>query len=302
MKGATYNQLAVFSTIVKEGSIRGAARQLEIAAPSVSQSLKSLEAKIGMPLFSRSTRRIELTQAGQLLYERIGDHLSSLELAVDSLQDLNKAPSGRVRITLPKFVYDFLLKPYYAQFCHLYPDIELEISISDKVVNILDEGFDVGIRFGHRIQDGMVARPLTSPMKEALFASKDYLAKYGSPKTLSDVSEHKFIQYRFIGSNQIAPLLLNDNGQQHTVRGITALIVNDTDAMIDAAIKGLGIGRIVTPMIENQFTEGQLSPLLEQYWDEYPGLYIYFMQNSQKARRVRVLIDFLLDSTTHFRV
>ena len=170
-----------------------------------------------------------------------------------------------------------------------------------QVVNILDEGFDVGIRFGHRIQDGMVARPLTSPMKEALFASEDYLAKYGLPKTLSDVSEHKFIQYRFIGSNQIAPLLLNDNGQQHTVRGKTALIVNDTDAMIDAAIKGLGIGRIVTPMIENQFTEGQLSPLLERYWDEYPGLYIYFMQNSQKARRVRVLIDFLLDSTTHFR-
>ena len=175
MKGATYNQLSIFSTIVKEGSIRGAARQLEIAAPSVSQSLKLLEAHIGMPLFNRSTRRIELTQAGELLFERIGDHLINLDLALDSLQDLNKAPSGRVRVTLPKFAYDFLLRPIYAEFCERYPDIELEISIDDKVVNILDEGFDIGIRFGHRVDEGMVARALTSSMKEALFCSAKYI-------------------------------------------------------------------------------------------------------------------------------
>lgn len=301
MKGATYNQLSIFSTIVKEGSIRGAARQLEIAAPSVSQSLKLLEAHIGMPLFNRSTRRIELTQAGELLFERIGDHLINLDLALDSLQDLNKAPSGRVRVTLPKFAYDLLLRPIYAEFCDRYPDIELEISIDDKVVNILDEGFDIGIRFGHRVDEGMVARALTSSMKEALFCSAKYIKQYGVINSLDDVSDHRFIQYRFIGSNQIAPLTLNDEGQQRTVKGPTALIVNDTDAMLDGAKKGLGIGRIVMPMVQADIEQGTLVPVLQQYWDEYPGLFVYFMQNTQKALRVRVLIDFLIEKTTQYR-
>ena len=301
MKGATYNQLSIFSTIVKEGSIRGAARQLEIAAPSVSQSLKLLEAHIGMPLFNRSTRRIELTQAGELLFERIGDHLINLDLALDSLQDLNKAPSGRVRVTLPKFAYDLLLRPIYAEFCDRYPDIELEISIDDKVVNILDEGFDIGIRFGHRVDEGMVARALTSSMKEALFCSAKYIKQYGVINSLDDVSDHRFIQYRFIGSNQIAPLTLNDEGQQRTVKGPTALIVNDTDAMLDGAKKGLGIGRIVMPMVQADIEQGTLVPVLRQYWDEYPGLFVYFMQNTQKALRVRVLIDFLIEKTTQYR-
>lgn len=301
MKGATYNQLSIFSTIVKEGSIRGAARQLEIAAPSVSQSLKLLEAHIGMPLFNRSTRRIELTQAGELLFERIGDHLINLDLALDSLQDLNKAPSGRVRVTLPKFAYDLLLRPIYAEFCDRYPDIELEISIDDKVVNILDEGFDIGIRFGHRVDEGMVARALTSSMKEALFCSAKYIKQYGVINSLDDVSDHRFIQYRFIGSNQIAPLTLNDEGQQRTVKGPTALIVNDTDAMLDGAKKGIGIGRIVMPMVQADIEQGTLVPVLQQYWDEYPGLFVYFMQNTQKALRVRVLIDFLIEKTTQYR-
>ncbi len=301
MKGATYNQLSIFSTIVKEGSIRGAARQLEIAAPSVSQSLKLLEAHIGMPLFNRSTRRIELTQAGELLFERIGDHLINLDLALDSLQDLNKAPSGRVRVTLPKFAYDLLLRPIYAEFCDRYPDIELEISIDDKVVNILDEGFDIGIRFGHRVDEGMVARALTSSMKEALFCSAKYIKQYGVINSLDDVSDHRFIQYRFIGSNQIAPLTLNDEGQQRTVKGPTALIVNDTDAMLDGAKKGIGIGRIVMPMVQADIEQGTLVPVLRQYWDEYPGLFVYFMQNTQKALRVRVLIDFLIEKTTQYR-
>ena len=301
MKGATYNQLSIFSTIVKEGSIRGAARQLEIAAPSVSQSLKLLEAHIGMPLFNRSTRRIELTQAGELLFERIGDHLINLDLALDSLQDLNKAPSGRVRVTLPKFAYDLLLRPIYAEFCDRYPDIELEISIDDKVVNILDEGFDIGIRFGHRVDEGMVARALTSSMKEALFCSAKYIKQYGVINSLDDVSDHRFIQYRFIGSNQIAPLTLNDEGQQRTVKGPTALIVSDTDAMLDGAKKGIGIGRIVMPMVQADIEQGTLVPVLRQYWDEYPGLFVYFMQNTQKALRVRVLIDFLIEKTTQYR-
>ncbi|AQW61032.1 MULTISPECIES: LysR family transcriptional regulator [Vibrio] len=295
MNGTTYNQLMMFHTIAQEGSITAAARKLEIAPPSVSQALKMLEEQLGLPLFTRTTRRIELTEAGQLLYERTLASMSELNLAVESVSDLSRVPSGKVRITVPRFVYQSLLKPIYIEFCQRYPSIQLEISVSDKAIDIIRDGFDMGIRFGDRVEEGMIARQLTLPVKEALFASPGYVEQYGLPKTPDDLKQHKLIQYRFISSNQVAPLNLNNQGETITVNMPTALIVNDTDVMIDAAHNGLGIGRIVTPMVEEGFKKGEIVPVLEEYWQPYSGLYVYFHKNTQKAKRVRVLIDFLLE-------
>ncbi|AYO17717.1 LysR family transcriptional regulator [Vibrio owensii] len=295
MNGTTYNQLMMFHTIAQEGSITAAARKLEIAPPSVSQALKMLEEQLGLPLFTRTTRRIELTEAGQLLYERTLASMSELNLAVESVSDLSRVPSGKVRITVPRFVYQSLLKPIYIEFCQRYPSIQLEISVSDKAIDIIRDGFDMGIRFGDRVEEGMIARQLTLPVKEALFASPGYVEQYGLPETPDDLKQHKLIQYRFISSNQMAPLNLNNHGETITVNMPTALIVNDTDVMIDAAHNGLGIGRIVTPMVEEGFKKGEIVPVLEEYWQPYSGLYVYFHKNTQKAKRVRVLIDFLLE-------
>lgn len=295
MKGATFNQITIFQCIAREGSIRGAARKLEMAPPSVSQALKLLEAEVGLPLFTRSTRRIELTEAGQLLQQRTSGAINTLDYAVESIRDMNARPSGRVSITLPRFVFQFYLKPIYAEFCQRYPDIQLEISITDEAVNILEQGHDAGIRFGNRVEPGMVARAITAPMKEALFASDDYLQQYGNPRSPADLQAHRLVQYRFIASNQLAPLELQQKGQTITVQMPMALIVNDTDAMIDAAEKGLGIGRVITPMVQQQLADGSLKPVLEKHWQPYAGLYVYFVQNSQKALRVRALIDFLVE-------
>ncbi len=295
MKGSTYNQLTIFHNIVKEGSIRGAARKLEMAPPSVSQALKQLEKSIGLPLFNRSTRRIELTEAGTQLYEQTLAAINTLDYALESVQDLSASPAGKVSITLPRFVFQFFLKPIYAEFCQRYPDIQLEISVSDEAVNILDKGFDLGIRFGDKIEDGMVARQIIPPTRDALFASDEYVKRFGIPATPSELQQHKLVNYRFIASNQLVPMVLNDAGEDLTVDMPVALIVNDTDAMVDAAEKGLGIGRMAEPMVADKLSSGALHPVLESYWAPIAGMYLYFMQNSQKARRVRVLIDFLIE-------
>ncbi|WP_420546678.1 LysR family transcriptional regulator [Curvivirga sp.] len=300
MHGSTFNRLSIFKHIVQEGSIRGAARKLEIAPPSVSEALKKLESEMGLPLFNRSTRRIELTEAGKLLYEGTSEAIDTLDDAFGNVKELTNHPKGPVKLTLPRFVFDFFVKPIYAEFCKAYPDIQLEISVSDESINILKENFDLGIRFGDRIEDGMIARKLTSTMKEAIFASPEYIKRYGKPQSLDDLKEHKLIQYRFIASNQVAPLIMEDNGQQKTFSMPTALIVNDTDAMTDASLKGLGLGRIVEPMVRRHINDGRLIPILENNWCPYPALYVYFPQNSQKAKRVRVLIDFLVDKGKAF--
>ncbi|MFM2590434.1 LysR family transcriptional regulator [Vibrio sp. TBV020] len=299
MKGTTYSQLQVFQTIVQEGSIRGAARKLEMAAPSVSQSLKLLESNIGLTLFNRTTRKIELTEAGRLLHERTVAAMESLNYALESVQELTEEPSGKLRITLPKFVYNTYFKRIFADFCRQYPQIEFEISISDASLDIVKEGIDLGIRFGSILEEGMVAKKLTEPMQEALFASPEYLERYGTPKSLEDLSKHKLIQYRFITSNKYAQLNLVEDGQQTRVEIPYGLVVNDTDLMIDAAKEGLGIGRLVLPSLTKELTSGALLPVLEDKWPTYPGLYVYFSRNSQKVKRVRVLIDYLIE---HFNI
>ena len=131
MNGSTYNQLRVFHAIAQEGSVSGAARSLEMAPPSVSQSLKNLEQELGLPLFTRTTRKVELTEAGQMLFQRTFQSAKALDLAIETVADLSREPRGKVRITLPRFVYQQVLAPIYVEFCQRYPEIELEISIFD---------------------------------------------------------------------------------------------------------------------------------------------------------------------------
>lgn len=299
MKGTTFNQLIMFHAIVREGSITKAAQKLEIASPSVSNALKGLEEDLGLPLFTRTTRRIELTQAGQLLFDRTRDPINELNFGFESVADLSRVPSGRVHLTTPRFVYQYLLQPIYAEFCQRYPEIELEISISDAAIDILKEGVDLGIRFGDRVDEGMIARQLTPPMREALFASQHYIDHYGLPTDPDELQQHRLIQYRFISSNQLAPLLLDNNGETVNVVMPHALVVNDTGLMQDAALKGLGIGRIVEPMVQEELKSGALIPVLQDYWYPYAPLYVYFHKNTQRAKRIRVFIDFLMEKYAH---
>lgn len=293
--GASYNQIVIFHAIANEGSIRGAARKLEMAAPSVSQSLKLLESKLGVPLFNRSTRQMSLTEAGKFLLKSTAKAIETLDYAIEGVHDLSHAPSGKVSITVPRFVYQSILRPIFPEFCRLYPNIELEISVSDSAINIIKEGIDIGVRFGNLIEEGVVALKLTQPISEALFVSSEYIEQYGTPETPQDLERHKLIQYRFGASNRLAPLHLKQNNSTITVEMPLAMITNDTDISIDAALRGIGIGRLLAPLVKPYFEKGNLIPVLKPYWYEMPSLYLYFSQNSQKAKRIRVLVDFLLE-------
>lgn len=294
MKSSHFNQLSIFLAIASEGSIQGAARKLRIKPPSVSYALKLLEKELGLPLFNRTTRRIELTDAGEQLFNETSDLVTKLDFALESVQDLTRQPSGKVTLTLPRFAYQTYLRSNLSEFTKLYPDIEFEISISEKMIDILKEGMDVGIRFGDRIEEGMIARRLTCPMKEAVFASPLYIDQFGVPSVPEDLAEHKMIDYRFSLSNQKAPLIFESIQGDVIIETPSALVVNDTEAMIDGALEGVGIGRMVLPAVQKYLDDGTLVPLLKEHWYSYPALYAYFPQDSQKAKRVRVLVDFLV--------
>lgn len=298
MNNAIYNQIRIFQSIAREGSISAAARKHEITPPSVSHALKLLEQHIGHPLFVRTTRRIELTDIGQQLLERTAVAMDSLEQSVQSIRDQNQEPSGLVRITLSRFAYLLILKPVMAAFCQQYPGIQLEISVYDGTVNIIDDRFDLGIRFGDILDGGVVARPLMKPFREGLYASSSYLAEYGTPEVPADLYQHKLIGYRFITNNRILPLILDDHGEQLTVEMPGQLISNDIEVMADGIRNGLGIGRLFEPIHRLQPDREKLIPVMERYWKTYPPVYVYYPKSAGKTKRVKTLIDFLITTTS----
>lgn len=297
MNNVIYNQIRIFQSIAREGSISAAARKLGITPPSVSKALKLLEIHIGHPLFVRTTRRIELTDTGQQLLQQTSAAVESLERSVESIKDLNREPSGLVRITMSRFAYQLILKPLMTEFCQCYPGIQLEISVFDGTLNIIDEKFDLGIRFGDILEGGVVARQLMKPFREGLYASSAYLEKFGIPEHPTDLHKHQLIGYRFITNNRILPLILEDNGEQLTVEMASQLISNDIDVMADGIRNGLGIGRLFEPVHQQQPDNESLIPVMMPYWKTYPPVYLYYLRSAGKIKRVKTLIDFLIDKT-----
>ncbi len=297
MNNVIYNQLRIFQSIAREGSITAAARKLEITPPSVSKALKQLEQHIGHPLFVRTTRRIELTDAGQQLLEQTTAAVDSLEKSLENIRDQSQEPSGLVRITLSRFAYLLILKPVMAAFCQQFPGVQLEISVYDGTVKIIDDRFDLGIRFGDILEGGVVARQLMKPFREGLYASSSYLKEFGTPTMPAELYQHNLIGYRFITNNRILPLILDHNGEQLTVEMPGQLISNDIDVMADGIRSGLGIGRLFEPIHSLQPDKEQFIPVMDKYWKTYPPVYLYYPKNAGKTKRVKTLIDFLIKRT-----
>ena len=296
MHSTLYNQLTIFHAIAAEGSISGAARSLGMAVPSVSKSLKLLEQRTGTPLFHRTTRRIALTEEGRSLYERTAQAIEALEHAVANTQGLGNELAGSVRMTLSRFAFYLVLQPVYAEFCRQYPEIELEISVFDGTVDIVEQGFDMGIRFHNRVDEGMVARRLLPPFKNGLYASKSYIEAHGLPQTLAELKLHRLIGYRFITANRMLPLILKtDNGHETTVEMPLAMIANDIEVMTDAVRQGIGIGRIFEPHCRMQPDADNFIPVLPDYWPHYPAVSLYYLPNSRKSKRVQAVADFLVE-------
>ena len=147
-----------------------------------------------------------------------------------------------------------------AKFCQQYPGIQLEISVYDGTVNVIEERFDLGIRFGDILEGGVVARPLMKPFREGLYASSAYISEHGMPEVPADLSQHKLIGYRFITNNRILPLILNDRGEQLTVEMPGQLISNDIDVMADGSVTGWELDACLNPSGSYSPTGSTLSP------------------------------------------
>jgi len=286
--------LDVFLKIAREGSLRAAARSLGLGASGVSHQLKRLEEEIGVALFARTTRSIELTPAGRALLDGAGPGMAEIAAAIEAARGVGRARSGTIRLTVPWSAYKIAIAPTIGAFQRAYPGVRLDLSFEEAFVDVVREGFDAGIRLGDQLAPGMVAVRLTPPLKGAFTASPAYLDAHGRPRHPRELLEHRCIRYRFISTNRIADWQFRDGGQLITVDPPAPLVFDSFQSVVQAACDGHGIGWSLRAVVADELAAGVLESVLDPYVIEHPPFFLYYPEQNRRAELLRLLIDFLV--------
>jgi len=291
MRGSDIAELRAFAAIVEEGNFARAAARLRISPSSLSQTIRELEARLGVRLLNRTTRSVSMTDAGQRLLARLKPALLEIEEAVRDVESLRDKPTGTVRLHVPRNATP-LVEPLLGPFAEAYPDVVLDIMVDDAVTDIVAAGYDAGIRLGELLEDDMVAVCLGDEMRMLALASPDYVGRHGRPRTPADLHKHRCINWRWPGRT-IYNWEFYEKGQWVKVAVNGPLIVNDSSLAVSAALQGAGIvywtEHTMRPLIE----AGRLVPLLEKYAHPFPGWYLTYPKQRTMPAAVRAFVDFL---------
>ena len=293
MTRAPISGIEVFLAIVREGSLRAAARSLGIGAPAVSHQLKALERRIGVDLMVRTTRSIELTDAGRTLLAGAAPAFMEISGAIEGARVIGKSNAGTLRLTLPRSAYKILIAPVLADFQARYPDVCLDLSINEGLVDIVREGFHAGFRLGDRLTTNMVAVRLTGPLTPCYSAAPSYLSAFGRPNHPRDLLNHKCVRYKFVTAKRIWDWQFVEDGQIKTVDPPTRLIFDSMQSVMQAVRDGHGIGWSLRAVIEDDLQAGALETVLDPYVTELPPYYLYYPEQNRRLELLRLFIDFL---------
>jgi len=279
-----------FLSVAEHRSFRKAAAALGVTPSAISQAVRALEARVGAALFSRTTRSVGLTEAGERFLSRAKPAFEELVAAGEVARDLGQRPAGLLRLAVPRSVMPILLEPLVASFCKAYPDVEVEIAASEKLIDIVAEGFDAGIRLGQFIAADMVAVPLTPPLRLGIVASPAYLARRGVPELPGDLRRHACLRMRR-SNRALALWSLNDNGRAIEVSVSGPFIANDFPTILGAAIEGMGLAQMPEPIAAQAIAAGKLVPVLEPFAPMAPGVFLYYPDRRQVMPKLRAFID-----------
>ena len=285
--------LEIFDAIAREGSMRAAADRLGLQPSTVSHQLKTLEGQLGTALFIRTTRSVSLTEAGRALMRGAAPAFDQLTDAVESARTTGHAARGTLKLAMPDFVYHLFVGPALKSFCDTYPEVEVELSLTDAFSDILGEELHAGFRLGDRIAQDMVAVRLSPPLALTVVASPDYLAEHGTPKAPQDLLNHKCIRYRFQSSNRLAPWSFTGPEGDYEVDVRGPLIANTLPALVDMACRDLGFINTFADFSESDVATGQLIPVLASHQPETPGIFMYFPREYRGMVPLRLMLDHL---------
>jgi DNA-binding transcriptional LysR family regulator len=293
MERVPIHGIEVFLAVVREGSMRAAADALGVGAPAVTLQLKALEDRLGIDLLVRTTRSIELTDAGRVLFDAAAPAHRDLTYAVKKAKEMARSTTGTLRLSLSREAYLTVLAPVLGEFLDEHPGINLNISWNDDLVDIIRHGIHGGIRLGDMLAPDMVAIRLTSPIRSAFFAAPSYLQTQGVPKRPRDLLHHRCIRQSQPASGNLREWRISEDGQDKGIDPPARLIFDSAAGVIQAARDGHGIGWSMRVSVEERLKIGDLQTLLEPYAQDLPPFYIYYPEQNKRVECLKLLVEFL---------
>lgn len=282
--------LETFVAVAQERGFSAAARKLGVSPSAASQAVRALEARVGVSLMVRTTRSVNLTEAGKQLLARVAPALAEARAALSEANQTRGLVQGRLRLTVGRVSLPLVVEPVLGQLFVEHPQLEVEISVDDRLVNIVEHGFDAGIRLEESIEPDFAAVRLLNPFRLVIVGSPSYFAKHGKPKKPRDLLEHDCITFR-LGSGGLHRWELERAGREETVAVRGRLVCNDTALMLRAARAGLGLAYLFEPEAEPFMARGELVSVLDDYAPRVPGLFLYFPRGAERQAKLRAFID-----------
>lgn len=288
-----FEGVPIFVAVAEAGSFSAAARRLGISPSAVSQAVGSLESRLGATLFRRSTRSLSLTDVGEEYLRSASPALSMLRQAADDAKGSGGRAAGPLRLTMPRAPFELFVAPILVTFRDAYPDIELEIAVEARLVDIVKEGYDAGLRYGNGLEQDMVAVRIAQPADAVLVASPAYLEQRGVPQTLSDLLDHHALMCRSQSSGAIIPWKMRSDGDPVEVLPRSATIVHDLASQIELAVRGMGVLNMPMASALTLLESGKLSRVLPDWSTPMDALYIYFPGSRNQSRALKAFVDLI---------
>lgn len=290
------HDLAVFLAVCRGGGFRVAARWLSLSPSTVSETISRLEERLGVPLFTRTTRSVQVTEAGRALAERIEPVMSEVRAALDEAASSRGEVRGRLKLNVPGAVMVDILPPLIDRFLSRHPDVRIEVMVDDRFIDITAAGCDAGIRYGEHLAQDMIAVPI-GPRRQwfALAASPGYLSRKGTPDHPRDLMAHDCIRTRF-ASGALIDWEFECDGETLTVDAPARLIMGTSGsaAAIDMATAGHGMVYTFRNWLDPYLERGDLVPVLPDWWPTFDGPRLYFSSRFMPSA-LRAFVDFVAE-------
>lgn len=292
MRGTEFAELTAFAAIVEHGSFAKAAIFLGCTTSTLSQTMKSLECRVGARLLNRTTRRLSLTDAGARLLAEVKPALDQLRAATDALRAQRNKPSGTLRLSASSIPAQMVLEPIIGAFLRAYPDIVLDIVVDTTPLDLAEGRFDAALRHGWTLGPDMVAIPVTAKSRSIALASPGYLKKHPSPQKPQDLRQHSCICMRF-GDTQQFRWSFEKNGEAMDIAVKGSLILNNAGLIVAAIRQGVGIGYLFEDYVRPWIEKKQMVPVLQDWSPRKSRYYLYYASRQMQSPALKAFVDFL---------
>jgi DNA-binding transcriptional LysR family regulator len=288
---APHQKLAVLASVVKLGSFSKAARELGISTSAISQTVRSLEQHVGVPLLVRSATQIRPTEVGRELVTRTSAALKEIDLALAEAANEATRLSGRLRFTAPRVALDSIVRPALLELRERQPNLQVEVVVDDKLSDLIAEDLDFGIRLDETVPKDFVAVRLSAAFRLVIAGAPSYLEQRGRPRHPRDLEKHECLGFRFPSSGSVYVWELERGRKQYRIPPRGNLVTNDSLLMVNAACDGHGLVCVLEPSVSAQVAARELEIVLEPWAPLLNGFFACFPRQSRRSAKVRAFLD-----------